>query len=148
MIRSALTVDSQVTLQRLRAEVWRIGPRRFSDIRVAVPGLSHESNASYTMQFRALYFACGCNEGKLGAGLGLVGLAIWVMSTSDGLATLSLRHLFAAAILVGATALLGKFAALGAARRILSRSLDQLESEIATATKAGSGRAGEPHHSP
>lgn len=136
MIRSALTVDSMDSLRQLRAEIWRLGPRRFSDIRVSVPGIDQDSNARYSMQFRALYFACGCNEGKVGGGLGLVGAGIWLLSTSGGVREFHPGDLLVAAIVVGAAALLAKFAALGAARHILARSFDQLEHEIAAAAPA------------
>lgn len=139
MIRSALIIDSRDSIQRLRAELWRLGPRRFSDIRIAVPGLTHESNTSYTMQFRALYFACGCNEGKVGGALGLAAVAIWILSRSGGVGTFELGDLPVAVVVVGAAALLAKFAALGAARRILSRSLDQLENEIEPAAPVRMG---------
>jgi hypothetical protein len=126
MRRSTLTIDSAPALQRFRSEVWRIGRRRYSDVRVALPSLSGDDNARYSMQLRGLYMACGCNEGKLVGGVAAFGLALWAFTRPGGSSALSAFDLFLGAAIVAIAALAGKFAALAAARRILGRSLDHL----------------------
>jgi hypothetical protein len=126
MRRAPLTIDSAQAIQRFRSEVWRIGRRRYSDVRVALPGLSGEDNVRYSMQLRGLYMACGCNEGKLAAALAALGLAVWAFTRPGGFPALSAFDLLPGAAIVALAALAGKFAALAAARRILGRSLDHL----------------------
>jgi hypothetical protein len=126
MLRSTLTIDSAQAVQRFRSEVWRIGRRRYSEVRVALPGLSGDDNARYSMQLRGLYMACGCNEGKLAGALAAAGLTLWALTWRGGFSALSAFDLFLGAAIVAIAALAGKFAALAAARRILGRSLDHL----------------------
>jgi hypothetical protein len=126
MRRAPLTIDSAQAIQRFRSEVWRIGRRRYSDVRVALPGLSGDDNARYSMQLRGLYMACGCNEGKLAGALAALGLAVWAFTWPGGVSALSASDLLPGAAIVALAALAGKLAALAAARRILGRALDHL----------------------
>jgi len=129
MQRSTLTIDSAQAVQRLRSEVWRVGRRRYADVRVALSGLSGDDNARYSMQLRGLYMACGCNEGKLAGALATVGFALWAFTRPGSFAALSAIDFIFSAAVIALAALAGKFAALAAARRILGRSLDRLGME-------------------
>jgi hypothetical protein len=131
VIRPTLTIDSTDAVHRFRTHVWRIGPRRYCDVRVAVPGLPHDVNSKYTMELRGLYFACGCNEGKLGAALACIAAVFWILRQPGALAPLDLA---VGIVVTGLGAIAAKFAALAAARRILGRTLLRLEAEIAQAT--------------
>jgi hypothetical protein len=131
VVRPALTIDSTDAVHRFRAHVWRIGPRRYSDVRVAVQGLPHDVNSKYTMQLRGLYFACGCNEGRLGAVVACIASVIWIFRQPGALAPLDLA---VGIVVTGLGAIAAKFAALAAARRILGRTLLRLEAEIGQAT--------------
>jgi hypothetical protein len=83
------------------------------------------------MELRGLYFACGCNEGKLGAALACIAAVFWILRQPGALAPLDLA---VGIVVTGLGAIAAKFAALAAARRILGRTLLRLEAEIGQAT--------------
>ncbi|MGH7501699.1 MAG: hypothetical protein ACREL7_08060 [Longimicrobiales bacterium] len=129
--RNSITIDSVAAVQRFRAEVWRIGRRRFTDVRVDSPVLSASNNTQRTVRLRSLYFACGCNEGKVASVLGLVGFALWMLIRPGGIASFSAFDIVIGVAIVGVAGLTGKFLALTLARRILARLIATLEADLA-----------------